>query len=123
MITENHIEELKASIKSAAEIIRLLENRKEEEAYNRLAQLLDSIRWIRSEFSSRSFLRTSAEPANAEMSREEIAAVFERALTQLVHAQELHYWVSICEVIEYEIVPILELWPKGPVSTSTKRPG
>jgi hypothetical protein len=38
--------------------------------------------------------------------------LFERAVTQLVQAQEQHYWVSICDVIEYEVVPILELWQK-----------
>ena len=37
-------QELQSSIDSASDIIRLLENRKEEEAYNQLAQLLDSVR-------------------------------------------------------------------------------
>src|SRR5207245_457908 len=37
-------QELDASLESAGEIIRLLENRNEQEAYNQLGQLLDSIR-------------------------------------------------------------------------------
>src|SRR5207249_12069936 len=37
-------QELSSSIESSSEIIRLLENRKEQEAYSQLAQLLDSIR-------------------------------------------------------------------------------
>ena len=39
-------------------------------------------------------------------------AVLERALTQLITAQENRYWVSICDVLEYEIVPILESWQR-----------
>src|SRR5439155_396730 len=37
-------QELSSSIESSSEIIRLLENRKEAEAYNQLGHLLDSIR-------------------------------------------------------------------------------
>src|SRR5438034_165740 len=50
------------------------------------------------------------EPHNAEISRREGSEALERALTRLVDAQENHYWVSICDVLEYEIVPILESW-------------
>jgi hypothetical protein len=34
----------------------------------------------------------------------------ERAIRQLIAAQENRYWVSICDVLKYEIVPILESW-------------
>jgi hypothetical protein len=44
------------------------------------------------------------------MSRKEISATLENALTQLVAAQEKHYWVQICDVLEYEIVPALLSW-------------
>jgi hypothetical protein len=99
--------ELTSSIDLSGEIIRLLEDRKEEEAYNRLGHLLDSIRIFFTIFSED---LGWADSPNAEISRTEITATLERALTQMVAAQEKHYWVSICDVLEYEIVPILESW-------------
>ncbi|HYR42282.1 MAG TPA: hypothetical protein VER98_04620 [Terriglobia bacterium] len=100
-------QELHASLESAREIVRLLENRQEQEAYNQLGQLLDSIRVFFTIFCED---LGWAELPNAEISRKEFPAVLERALTQLIGAQENHYWVSICDVLEYEIVPILESW-------------
>ena len=100
-------QELASSIELSSEIIRLLENRKEEEAYTQLAQLLDSIRIFFTIFSED---LGWAEAPNAQISRKEISATLERALTQLIAAQERHYWVQICDVLEYEIVPILESW-------------
>ena len=101
--------ELKRARASAGEIVRLLENRNEEEAYNRLAQLLDSIRIFFTVFSED---LGWSEPPDAEISRSEFSTVLERALTQLIAAQENRYWVSICDVLEYEITPILESWQK-----------
>jgi hypothetical protein len=101
--------ELKASLALSIEIVHLLENRKEEEAYLRLGQLLDSIRIFFTIFSED---LGWAETPNAEISRTEISATLEKALTQLVAAQEKHYWVQICDVLEYEIVPVLESWQK-----------
>jgi hypothetical protein len=106
-------QELQTSIESAGEIVRLLENRKEEAAYNGLAQLLDSVRIFFTIFSE----DLGWDEANAEISRAEISATLERALTQLIAAQENRYWVSICDVLEYEIVPILESWQKLVEST------
>jgi len=100
-------QELTSSIDLSGEIIRLLESRKEEEAYTRLGHLLDSIRIFFTIFSED---LGWADLRNAEFSRKEITATLERALTQMVAAQEKHYWVSICDVLEYEIVPILESW-------------
>jgi hypothetical protein len=97
--------ELASSIESSSEIIRLLENRKEEEAYLRLGQLLDSIRIFFSIFSE-----DIGWAEAIQISRKEISATLETALTQLIAAQEKHYWVQICDVIEYEIVPTLESW-------------
>jgi len=102
-------QELASSLELAGEIIRLLENRKENEAYNGLAQLLDSIRIFFTIFSED--LGWAEEP-NAETSRKEISAGLEQALTQLITAQEKRYWVSICDVLEYEVVPVLESWQK-----------
>ena len=100
-------QELSSSIESSSEIIRLLENRKEEEAYNQLGHLLDSIRIFFTIFSED---LGWADVPGAQISRKEISATLEKALTQLISAQEKHYWVSICDVLEYEIVPILESW-------------
>ena len=101
--------ELKNTLESCGEIVRLLENRKEEDAYNRLAQVLDSIRIFFTIFSED--LGWDEAP-DAEISRKELSAVLERALTQLISAQENRYWVSVCDVLEYEITPILESWQK-----------
>ena len=102
-------QELKTTLASTAEIIRLFENRQEEAAYAQLASLLDSVRIFFTIFSED---LGWAEIPNAEISREEFSAALERALTQLIAAQENRFWVSICDVIEYEINPILEAWQK-----------
>ena len=102
-------QELKNTIESCGEIVRLLENRKEEDAYNRLAQVLDSIRIFFTIFSED---LGWAEAPDAGIARKDYSAVLENALTQLISAQENHYWVSICDVLEYEIAPVLESWQK-----------
>jgi len=101
--------ELNTALESSHQIVRLLENRKEEEAYNLLAQLLDSIRIFFTVFSED---LGWVESPDAEISRQEFSAALEGALTQLISAQENHYWVAICDVLEYEINPILEAWQK-----------
>jgi len=101
--------EIKSSLMLVSQIIHLLENRKEEEAYMRLGLLLDSVRIFFTIFSED---LGWIESPNPEISRQESSAALERALTQLVKAQENHYWVAICDVLEYEIVPILESWQK-----------
>jgi hypothetical protein len=110
-VVKESLTELEAELDSAAdkvdEIVRLLENRNEQEAYNQLAQLLDSIRMFFAIFSEE---LGWTETGDAEISRKEFSAVLERALSQLISAQENHYWVSICDVLEYEITPILESW-------------
>jgi len=101
--------EVKAAVVLTGEIIRLLENRQEEEGYNRLAQLLDSIRIFYAVFSED---LGWSEAADVEISRAEFSTILERALTQLIAAQENRMWVSICDVLEYEITPVLESWQK-----------
>jgi hypothetical protein len=101
--------ELRAALAGCEEVVRLLENRKEPEAYERLAQLLDSIRLFFAIFSED---LGWTEPLDAENSQRELSAVLERALKQLISAQENRYWVSVCDVLEYEITPILETWQK-----------
>jgi len=101
--------ELRAALAGCEDIVRLLENRKEPEAYERLAQLLDSIRLFFAIFSED---LGWTEPLDEENSRQELSAVLERSLKQLISAQENRYWVSVCDVLEYEIAPILETWQK-----------
>ncbi|HYR85262.1 MAG TPA: hypothetical protein VE422_14350 [Terriglobia bacterium] len=112
-VVNESLEELDRAVKAAlvlsGEIIRLLENRQEEEAYNRLVQLLDSIRVFYAVFSED---LGWSEAADVQISRAEFSTILERALTQLIAAQENRMWVSICDVLEYEIVPVLESWQK-----------
>jgi hypothetical protein len=100
-------QELQNAVASSKAIVRLFENRQEEEAFNELAQLLDSIRIFFTVFSED---LGWADVPDAEISPKEFSAALERALTQLIAAQEKRYWVSICDVLEYEINPLLETW-------------
>jgi len=110
-------QELKTAAANAQEIVKLFENRNEEQAYAQLAMLLDSIRIFFTIFSED---LGWVEDSNAEISRAEYSAALERALTQLVAAQQNRFWVSICDVIEYEINPILETWQKLVESTHAR---
>ena len=101
-------QELQAAMDSTQEIIRLLEHRQPEEAYEQLAQLLDSVRIFFTVFSE----DLGWAEQEAQSSREEISASLESALTQLISAQENGFWVSICDVLEYELMPVLEAWQK-----------
>jgi hypothetical protein len=101
--------ELGNALLATDEIVRLFENRQEEDAYNRLAELLESIRIFFTIFSEDLGWIESPE---ADLSRKEFSTVLERALTELIAAQEKRYWVSVCDVLEYEITPILESWQK-----------
>ena len=98
--------ELNNALAQAGDIVRLLENRNEKEAYGQLVQLLDSMQLFFALFSQD--LAWAEE--SAEISRKESSAVLERALSQMITAQENHHWVSVCDVLEYEITPILESW-------------
>jgi hypothetical protein len=101
--------ELENSLALSRNIVRLLENRNEEEAFNQLALLLDSVRIFFTVFSEDLGWVDNPE---AEISRPEFSAALERALGQLISAQENRYWVAVCDVLEYEINPILESWQK-----------
>src|SRR5215468_5365026 len=101
--------ELKNALVTSEEIICLLANRKEEEAYTLLAQLLESMRMFFTIFSED---LGWVDPTKVEISRKEFSVALSRALNQLMSAQEKRYWGSICDVVEYEITPILESWQK-----------
>ena len=92
--------ELAAALENTREIIRQFENRSEERAHTQLVHLLDSIRIFFSVFSED--LGWVDAPDNT--------VNLESAIRQLIAAQENRFWVSICDVLEYEIVPILESW-------------
>jgi hypothetical protein len=102
-------QELTNSLAETKRIVRLLEDRSEEKAYNGLVQLLESINVFFTIFSED---LGWVEPENAEISRQEFSAALERTLVQLISAQEGRNWVSVCDVLEYEITPILESWQK-----------
>jgi hypothetical protein len=102
-------QELAGAIGLSQAVVRLLESRNEQEAYNQLAQLLDLIRVFYTVFSED--LGWDDELQSA-MSRLQLSTALDHALTQLITAQENRYWVAICDVVEYEIVPIIESWQK-----------
>ena len=101
--------ELNTALAASEQIVRVFENRKEDEAYNQLAQLLESIRIFFTIFSED---LGWVEAPDAEIPRKEFSAVLERGLTQLIAAQERRNWISVCDVLEYEITPMLESWHK-----------
>jgi hypothetical protein len=101
--------ELGNALIASEEIVRQFENRNEEDAYHRLGTLLESIRIFFTIFSED---LGWVDVPDADISRKEFCNVLERALTELITAQEKRYWVSVCDVLEYEIRPILESWQK-----------
>jgi hypothetical protein len=92
--------EIGLALETTRDIIKQFENRSDERANAQLAQLLDSIRIFFSVFSED--LGWVDAPDNT--------ANLESAIRQLIVAQENRFWVSICDVLEYEIAPILESW-------------
>jgi len=99
--------ELARALENTRDIIKLFEDRMEERAHTQLAHLLDSIRIFFSVFSED--LGWVNAPDNT--------ANLENAIRQLIAAQENRFWVSICDVLEYEITPILESWRETVEST------
>ena len=99
--------QIRRSLVLAKDIVRLIENGDEPQAYTRLVGLLDSVRIFFTVFSQD---LGWAETPEAEISREESSLTLERALTQLAKAHKNRFWISMCDVIEYEITPLLESW-------------
>jgi hypothetical protein len=97
--------ELRSALAMTAEIIQRFEDRDEETAYNYLAQLLDSVRIFYSLFSEDLGWADSSETERIQQT-----ATLENAIKQLIAAQENRFWVSVCDVLEYELTPILEAW-------------
>lgn len=97
--------ELQSAIDSTRDIIQLFENRDEEAAYTRLAELLDSVRIFYLLFSEDLGWLDSSETERIQQT-----AVLENAIRELITAQENRFWVSVCDVLEYELTPVLEAW-------------
>jgi hypothetical protein len=97
--------ELRAALTTTREIIQRFEDRDEEGAYDHLAQLLDSVRIFYSLFSEDLGWADSTEAERIQQT-----AALENAIKQLITAQENHFWVSVCDVLEYELTPVLEAW-------------
>jgi hypothetical protein len=97
--------ELHSALATTREIIKRFEDRDEETAYNYLAQLLDSVRIFYSLFSEDLGWADSSETERARQT-----ATLENAIKQLITAQENRFWVSVCDVLEYELTPVLEAW-------------
>jgi len=97
--------ELRTALDSTREIIRLFEARDEATAYNRLGQLLDSVRIFYSLFSE-----DLGWIGLDEAERIQQTATLENAIRQLITAQENRFWVAVCDVLDYEMLPILDNW-------------
>jgi hypothetical protein len=112
-VVRESLEELDAALKSSIEcshqIVRLLEMRREPQAYNRLAQLLDSMRIFFTIFSED---LGWIDAPDAEIYRPDFCAALDRALSQLTAAQVNRYGVAVRDVLQYDIDPILESWQK-----------
>lgn len=102
-------DELGRSLDATSEIVTLFENRQQEAAYRRLAQLLESMRLFVAILSED---LGWVDDQQAGISTKEFSASLETALEQLIAAQQNGFWVSVCDVLEYEIAPILEAWKR-----------
>src|SRR5262245_59646120 len=97
--------ELRSALDSTRDIIKAFEDRNEEAAYAHLAQLLDAVRIFYSLFSEDLGWADSSEAERIQQT-----ATLENAIKELITAQENHFWVSVCDVLEYELTPVLETW-------------
>jgi len=97
--------ELRSALTMTREIIQRFEDRDEENAYSYLAQLLDSVRIFYSLFSEDLGWADCTEKERIQQT-----AALENAIRQLITAQENHFWVSVCDALEYELAPVLEAW-------------
>lgn len=101
--------EVTGAIKATRDIIRLFENRDEQQGYTELSVLLDSVRLFYAVFSED---LGWSDVSDIGISRDQFTPALENAIKQLIQAQENRFWVSICDVLEYELIPLLEAWQK-----------
>ena len=98
--------ELDQVAEAGAAIVRLFESRDQEQAYQALSQYLESLAVLFSIFSED--LGWVHEESGD--SRPALIASLEQALGELISAQENGFWISVCDVLEYEIAPVLDGW-------------
>ena len=75
-------------------------------AYKELSQFLESIAVLFSVF-SKDLGWVFGEAGDT---RPALIAALEQALGELISAQENGFWISICDVLEYEITPVMDGW-------------
>ncbi len=99
--------ELGRVTEAGSRIVGIFEERDQERAYTELSSYLEDLGVLCSIFSED--LGWVDEDKN---SRAALMAALEHALGELISAQENGFWISVCDVLEYEIAPILEGWKK-----------
>ena len=109
-VVRQSLEELEVELGRVAEagagIIRLLETRDREQAYLALTQYLESLAVLFSIFAE-DLGWVHGEGGDP---RPALIASLEQALAELISAQENGLWISVCDVLEYEIPPVLDGW-------------
>ena len=99
--------ELARVTEAGSRIVAIFEERDQERAYAELSSYLEALGVLCSIFSED--LGWVEEDEN---SRASLMGALEQALGELISAQENGFWISVCDVLEYEISPILEGWKK-----------
>ena len=106
------LEELKTElakvISLTSEIIKDFENHEDEKTHTKLAEFLESIGILTTIFSE----DIGWKYGDTLGTTIELNTNLERAITQLISAQKKKFWVSICDILEFELQPILENWQK-----------
>lgn len=88
------------------EIIRRFEAREQDAAYTLLTEYLESIGVLFSVFAQDLGWVHGEGPDP----RPRLIGALEEALAQLISAQEHGFWISVCDVLEYEVSPVLDGW-------------
>jgi len=99
--------ELDGALETNAAVIRLFKARNDQQGSDELWKLLDAI-WLLYAMTSEDV--AGPDPYGIEIPRKQIPAMLERALGQIISAQESQSWLVLCDILEYEITPILESW-------------
>jgi hypothetical protein len=84
----------------------LFEERKNDEAHAELSRYLNALGMLFG------VLATDLGWVHEESgdARPALTRTLEDALGQLIAAQENGFWISVCDVIEYEVPPVLDGW-------------
>ena len=99
-------DEIAMVIQSIPQITKSFENQENEKVYAMLAKFLETVGIFADLFSE----DIGWNFGNTLQTTKELNENLERATTQLIAAQENKFWVSICDIVEFEIQPILENW-------------